>query len=285
MGVWLRKIRKTSKGIALTAFFTILVVASLRIFLFASFSIPTPSMQPTILPGDHILINKLVPGPRLDWLCNAGNVSVSDNYNYRINGYRPITHADVLVFNAPYHGSGKIAKNWEIYYIKRCMGIPGDTLSIVKGIYSITNNGGSFEFTTPANQFIDARMESEKPGMFEALDWTLTSFGPVYIPGEGEIIRLDSVNIYLYRNLIEYETGGQISFSDSRCYLDGKTYPYHTFKQNYYFMAGDYAIDSQDSRYWGLLPEDHIVGKATYVWRSVDPDTKKYRFDRFLKPL
>ncbi|GGC49960.1 signal peptidase I [Parapedobacter defluvii] len=242
-------------------------------------------MQPTILPGDHILINKLVPGPRMDWLCNTEIASVNRDNSYRISGYRPITHADVLVFNAPYHGSGKLAKNWEIYYIKRCMGIPGDTLSIVKGIYGIRNSEGSFEVTTPANKFIDTPMDNEKPGMFEALDWTLTSFGPVYIPRKEEMIRLDSINIHVYRNLIEYETGGQVSFSEGRCYLDGKPYPYHTFTQNYYFMAGDYAIDSQDSRYWGLLPEDHIVGKATYVWRSIDPDTKKYRFDRFLKPL
>ena len=128
-------------------------------------------------------------------------------------------------------------------------------------------------------------METYTPDMFKALKWTLTSFGPLYIPRKEEKIRLDSLNIHLYRSLIEYETGGQISFADNMCYLDHKPYPYHVFEQNYYFVAGDFPVDSEDSRYWGLLPEDHIVGKAAYVWRSVDPDTRKYRFDRFLKPL
>ncbi|SEK19990.1 signal peptidase I [Parapedobacter koreensis] len=283
MGVWLRKIWKTSRGIALTAIFTVLVVGSLRIFLFASFSIPTPSMQPTILPGDHILINKLVPGPRMDWLCNAADVS--DNHRYRIKGHRPVTRGDVLVFNAPYHLSDKIAKNWEIYYVKRCMGVPGDTLQIKENAYWIKNKAGAFKVSVPANKLVDAWMDSQKPDRFKELDWTLASLGPAYIPREGDKIRLDSVNIYLYENLIEYETGGEVSFSANRCYLDGKPYPYHSFRQNYYFMAGDYAVDSEDSRYWGLLPEDHIVGKAAYIWRSTDPDTKKYRFDRFFKPL
>lgn len=283
MGVKLCEIWKASKGIVLTAVFTVLIVGSLRVFLFASFSIPTPSMQPAILPGDHILVNKLVPGPRMDWLYNGANTG--DNHNYRIGGYRPIARGDVLVFNAPYHLSEKIAPNWGVYYIKRCMGTPGDTLQIKEKAYRIKNNEGTFKTPMPMSELTYTWMDNETPGMFEALGWTLTSFGPLYIPQRGDDIRLDSKNILLYKNLIEYEMGGRVSLSDSSCYLDGRPYPRHIFKQNYYFMAGDYAVDSQDSRYWGLLPEDHIVGKAACVWRSMDPDTKKHRFHRFLKPL
>jgi len=276
------KIWSATKGFALTALLTIVTVACLRIFLFASFSIPTPSMQPTILPGDHVLVNKLVPGPRMDWLFSS---ETGDTQGHRISGYKRIARGDVLVFNAPYHLSDKIARNWGVYFIKRCMGIPGDTLSIRDGSYWIANKVGAFEEQPPVDRWVDDWMEREKAGMFGTLNWTLTSFGPVYIPRRGDEIRLDSTNWLLYKSLIEYETGGKAQCSDYACSLNGKPYTHHVFKQNYYFMAGDYARDSQDSRYWGLLPEDHIVGKAAYIWRSTDPDTKKYRFDRFLKPL
>ncbi len=262
---------------------TVLVVICMRLFLFSSFSIPTASMQPTLLPGDFVLVNKLIPGPRVDW--PFGRACREKGCSLRLRGFDGIKRQDIIVFNAPNHLSGKIEKNWGIYYIKRCMGAPGDTLYIKKDAYWIKNNLGAFKIPVPTNKSVDDWMDTHKPEMFKGLDWTLTAFGPVYIPQEGDEIVLDSMNIPIYKNLIEYETGREISFSDNTCYLDRQPYPHHAFKQNYYFMAGDYAVDSEDSRYWGLLPEDHIVGKAAYIWRSTNPNTKKYRFDRFLKPL
>lgn len=283
-GVRLRNIWKASKGIAVTAALTIFVVASLRIFLFASFSIPSASMQPTVLPGDQILVNKLVPGPRMDWLYS--NAAIGNEACCRIKGSRDVKRGDVLVFNAPYHRSNSMEKNLNVYYVKRCVGLPGDSLCIKDGAYHIKNDGGSFSFSLPSSKPItDTSIVGYRPKMFKALDWTLTAWGSAYIPRKGDDILLDSTNIHLYKNLIEYETGGKISLSDGTYHLDQDPYPRHKFKQNYYFLAGDNAVDSEDSRFWGLLPEGHIVGKASYIWKSIDPDTRKYRFDRFLKPI
>lgn len=67
--------------------------------------------------------------------------------------------------------------------------------------------------------------------------------------------------------------------------LNGEPIREYRFLKNYYFMAGDKGLNSQDSRYWGLLPEEYIVGKAAFVWKSVDPYTGKLRWDRFMKKI
>ena len=283
MGAWIRQTWDSVKGTVLIGLGTLFIAACLRIFLFASFVIPTASMQPTLLPGDRILVNKLIPGPRLDWLSSSADIVSGDDY--RIKGSRSISRGDILVFNAPYHHSKKVRKNLNVYYVKRCVGIPGDSLVIRGTNYVVKNGVDSLRISIPSDQSTYHIWMAHKPEMFKALEWTLTAFGPVYIPRKGEKIQLDSINIHLYKSLIEYETGEEFYVDDNAYLLSGRPYPAHVFVQNYYFMAGDFPMDSEDSRFWGLLPEAHVVGKAAYVWRSIDPDTKKHRFDRFLIPL
>ncbi len=269
------------KGIAVTAIVTIIVVMILRTFLFASFKIPSASMEPTLLAGDFILVNKLIPGPRIDFLGNKDTKSV-----VRVRGLRAIQRKDVLVFNDPYYQSGDIVRNWNVYYVKRCIGLPGDTLSIKDGYCYIVRNSITQKLLTPKKvRQVNMVAEDDRPEMFKSLDWTIRNFGPVYIPQKGDRVVLDSVNRYMYKNLIEYESGKKLTEIDGVFYLNAEECRAYTFHKNYYFLAGDHARDSKDSRYWGLLPEDHIVGKVAYVWRSVDPYTHKYRFDRFFKSL
>lgn len=280
--VHLNKIWHSSKEVVLAAVLTIFIVSSLRIFLFASFHVPTSSMQPAILSGDHVLVNKLIPGPRMDWLLLFANNTTS----YRVDGHRSVAHGDVVVFNPPYHNASQIAKNLDAYFVKRCMGVPGDTLVIKAGNYKVKREMDSVSISRHDNGDLKAvGLDTFQPDMFKALGWTLADFGPAYIPRKDDKIRLDSVNIHLYKNLIAYETGGEVSFANNTCFLNNVPYPNHAFLQNYYFLAGDLATDSEDSRFWGLLPEDHIVGTVAFIWRSVDPTTKKHRLDRFLKRI
>lgn len=259
---------RTIKKIIVMSSLTVLVVVLMRIFLFASFLIPTVSMQPTLIPGDYILVNKLIPGTRLDWPFKS--VRTDRCCSTRINGYRNIKRQDILVFNAPYYQSNRIEKNPNTYYIKRCIGIPGDTLNIVDGVYCVKNK---------------LRLKDYSPNMFKLLHWTLSPFGSIYIPKVGDEIILDSINIHLYQKLIEYETNKKLYYLKGNFFLEDKPYPRYTFLQNYYFVVGDNAVDSEDSRFWGLLPEDHVVGKAAFIWKSINPITKEYRFKRFLKSL
>lgn len=90
----------------------------------------------------------------------------------------------------------------------------------------------------------------------------------IYIPISGDTICLDILNIKLYKRPIYYETGKQITIKNGDVLLGDSTVNKYVFKHNYYFMAGDWSLNSNDSRYWGLLPEDHIVGKVSFIWNS-----------------
>lgn len=92
---------------------------------------------------------------------------------------------------------------------------------------------------------------------------------------------LNSNNFALFKRYIEYETLKVLTLQDSIIYFDEKKIDSYVFKKDYYFMAGDAVYDSNDSRFWGLLPDDFIVGKALFIWKSVDPETNKFRFNRF----
>ncbi|MDR3339401.1 MAG: S26 family signal peptidase, partial [Candidatus Symbiothrix sp.] len=98
--------------------------------------------------------------------------------------------------------------------------------------------------------------------------WTIKNFGPLYVPKAKDNVRLDTINYVLYKNLITYETDLPVRLREGILYLGDRVVYDYTFQMNYYFMAGDYLFDSRDSRYWGLLPEDHIVGKASLIWQS-----------------
>ena len=269
--------------IVLTAIITIVLVATLRVLLFASFRIPSFSMAPTLIQGDFILVNKLVPGPRIDFLGNN-----QEGKPIRLKGNHAIERNNVLVFNEPYYRSSKITQDWSVYYVKRCIGIPGDTLAIQKGNYSINGLPRNVDGKRGYQMIreMDVPLEYQSSGLFEPVGWTIFNFGPIYIPRQGDEVKLDSINIHLYRRLIEYETGKPVSITEQATFsLAGQALRSYRFKQNYYFMAGDHAADSKDSRYWGLLPEDHIVGKVAYIWKSKDPNTNSYRFDRFFKAV
>ena len=114
---------------------------------------------------------------------------------------------------------------------------------------------------------------------------TNRDFGPLYVPRKGDVLPIDTNSIKLYLNLIRYETGKEVRVQGDSVFLDNDLLYSYVFEKDCYFMAGDWGIDSQDSRYWGLLPEDHIVGKAAFIWKSEDPYTGKFRWKRFLKTV
>ena len=112
----------------------------------------------------------------------------------------------------------------------------------------------------------------------EETGWTRDFFGPLWIPKAGETVRLTAENLPFYERIISAYEGGSVEEA-----LQAGEY---TFKQDYYFMMGDNRHNSLDSRYWGFVPEDHIVGRPVVVWLSTDKDKsfpKNIRWGRFLK--
>ena len=282
-----RILKKLLNGFLLFVIIIVLTII-MKIFLFASFLIPTPSMEPAIMAGDHVYVNKLSLGPRL--YENWGFLNGKKTKMKRFQGYSKVKRNDVLVFDFPYSTPDKIKQGGNVFYIKRCVAVPGDTFYIDNGIYKVKgiskglgDVGRQLELSDKSEDSFDEGIRNVFPQDTTRFHWTIKDFGPIYVPAKGDIIKIDSLSVLLYKNLIEYETKKTISVTEGMIYLDDSLIYNYTFLQNYYFMAGDLIFDSVDSRYWGLLPDDLVIGKATVIWKSADMQTKKYRWDRFFK--
>ena len=179
-----------------------------------------------------------------------------------------------------------------VYYLKRCVALPGDTFSIANGIYRVENCPDSLGCLFRQQELSHKSKDDFTRGIWRSFPfdsvhyrWNIKDFGPLYIPASGATIAIDTLNVRLYQWVIEYETNIRPFVRNGSVYLGDEAIQAYTFRMNYYFVAGEMIFDSQDSRYWGLLPEDHIIGKAAVIVKSVDLQTGKFRWNRFLKSI
>jgi signal peptidase I len=118
-------------------------------------------------------------------------------------------------------------------------------------------------------------------------DWTVDDYGPIWIPAKGSTVKLTIDNLPLYQRCIVNYEGNTLDVKDGVIYINGEKADTYTFKMDYYWMMGDNRHNSQDSRYWGFVPEDHVVGKPLLVWLSLDKDRGwldgKIRWNRLFK--
>lgn len=333
----------------------LLTVVVLKSFFFWVYFVPTSSMEKTLLPGDLIFVNKLSYGIRLPITpltipLTHQKMPLKEERNSFSDALQlpylrlfasPIQHNDVVVFNYPMEDDLPI--DHRSFYIKRCIGLPGDTL-LIKNKRTFINDSLQDELTlTEFNYFVQTNKEINqdtllKYGITEGgrdnglnewnltmteatmkqldssnfvvaikpmkvsptafadyifpyhsfYNWNIDYFGPLVIPHKGRTVQLDSNTIHLYQRIIEvYEANVLEVFGDSFV-INGDTTNNYTFKMDYYFMMGDNRHNSSDSRFWGFVPEDHIVGKASSIVFSLDKSsnaTSKYRKNRFFKEI
>jgi signal peptidase I len=126
------------------------------------------------------------------------------------------------------------------------------------------------------------------PNDMKRYHWNIDNFGPVYIPKKGEIVALNDSTLPQYERIIRVYEGNTLERRDGRVFVNGEATDIYTIKMDYYWMMGDNRHNSQDSRYWGFVPEDHIVGKAWFIWLSLDYNAgllNKIRFSRLFSSI
>ena len=213
----------------------------------------------------------------------------------RLPGYGKIERNDVIVFNFPHHHRwDSIGMDIMAYYVKRCVALPGDTFEIRDGYNQVRGYEGVLG--NEDGQYTLSRLLSENnpskekllQGGFpddERISWNIGNFGPLYLPKKGSRVPMTVEHALIYRNAIEWEQKRKLRMRGESVLLGDSLIREYTFRKNYYFTAGDNVLSSQDSRYWGLLPEEYIVGKATRIFRSVNKHTGKERWSRMMKKI
>ena len=257
------KFRDSAETIGLT----VLAALFLKFFVMEAYTIPTASMENTLLAGDFVLVNKFVFGAKTPRYIPFSGIPIPWFSLPALT--RPKT-GDIVVFEFP--GSpgvydGQLRDN----YVKRCIGGPGDTLVIKnKTVYvngrqlSLPPQGRLDNTTTIPNGFKDYRIFPR--------GWAFNedNYGPLFVPKKGETVHLVPVSLEQYRELIERE-GHTVGVNDAGAVLiDGVVSLAYQVQKDYYFMMGDNRDNSLDSRFWGFVPNDLIIGKAMLVYWSWD---------------
>lgn len=355
------------------AVFAVVAATLIRTFVFEAYTIPSGSMEKTLLVKDFLFVSKLSYGPRIPntplsfpFVHNYMPITNGKSYSEAIKlpyirwWASPVKRGDAVVFNFPLgdtvihkegfesaqpyydfvrlYGRENVMNSEELKpivvhpvdktdnYIKRCVGIAGDTLEvrnnivyingksevtppnaeinyivntnstldpdIMKDTYGIDASKGEYSLIA-GNQYRMLLTTKAKDNMIKnglvasiAVDtafnygstlvfpydqyhkWTRDNFGPIWIPKKGAALQLTPENYAIYERSIRVYEGNQFYMQNGKFFLNGKEVTSYTFKMDYYWMMGDNRQGSQDSRYWGFVPEDRIVGKAWMIWFS-----------------
>ncbi len=333
-----------------------IVIILFRVFFFEAFTIPSASMEKSLMTGDYVLVSKISYGSRIPNtplsfpFAHQRLPFTDDTKSYldwikipytRLFGAPTIQHNDIVVFNYPMEIDNPVDQR--TYYIKRCVALAGDTLQIREGQVYINgkyndepeklqfnykilanedtissnaltklgiteggkiNNKGEYWFTMDLKNVEEVKKIPhvtsvqplyEKQGVYsdymfpenEHFLWNVDFYGPLYIPRKGDSVKLTTDSLPLYKRIIEVYEKNELCVSNDSIFINNEYAMHYTFKMNYYFMMGDNRHNSTDSRFWGFVPEDHIVGKTILILMSIDKNqqTSHIRWDRWFKGL
>ena len=221
------------------------------LFLLSSYKVTSNSMEPTIKTGKRVFINKMIMGPRFRFSLWGNNTC------FRLKGSRVISPYDIICFNYPHINDNLSRIDYsDKVYCKRVLGTPGERIGAVDGHCwndKVLRPVGVVEEQEKLRWMFDSIFIWNQ--CYDVIPinqhkWNIKNWGPLIVPAKGLTVTLDDFSRDLYCEVIEYETKEP---------LDDFLREY-TFKGNYYFALGDNAMDSYESRYWGFIPEDFIIG-------------------------
>ena len=296
----------------------IVIVLLLRGFAFTSCLIPSTGMENSLFQGERILVNKWSYGLRLP-LMSA--------FSYHRWRERPVQKRDIVVFNNPAGIQHPTIDRREIY-ISRCIGTPGDTLLVdslfsvsspeaqfnpdKKRLYtypaskeslitslirtlSITNDGlmGSDDSThvrsfSRYEYYLLEQAIGDRNWIRPLTEKQDKELKPLIVPSKGKALRVYPWNITLLRNTLVMHEGKQAEIKNDTLYIDGKPTQHCFFTKDYYWMASNNSVNLSDSRLFGFVPQDHMIGKASLIWFSKEKGTgilDGYRWNRFFQSV
>ena len=343
--------------------FAVIAATLIRTFFIEAYTIPTPSMERSLLVGDFLFVSKVNYGARTPMtpiafpfahhtmpLINTKAYWDGWELNYhRLPGLSEVKKGDVVVFNYPMEADSPFFRpvDKRENYIKRCQATPGDTIKLIDAQvyvngkaapnppgeqtdYNIVTNGGvidinpeklaelnvsNYEGASSPTMTKDAAAALKGLSVVKSITpniapkdledasifpnsqhlpkdhiykWNVDNFGPVIVPKKGWTVKLDSLTLPIYRRAITVYEGNKLTQNGNEILINGVKTNSYTFKMNYYWMMGDNRHDSLDSRFWGFVPEDHIVGKALFIWMSWDDNASffsKIRWSRLFRGI
>jgi signal peptidase I len=229
------------KDVLFIFFFTLLFAAGLKSCIIDAYKIPSESMNTTLRVGDYLLVNKFIYGAR-----TPQKFLYISLPQFQFPKLKEVQRGDVIVFDFPGEPN-EVLPIRNLFLVKRCLGLPGDTIDIVNG--SIRVNGMRMSY----------------------FDHAKTDFPPVIVPHQGMTIDVNAKNFLKWKVFIQRE-GALIELRDGKIFIGQEETPSYIVKRNYYFALGDNINNSSDSRVWGFIPEENIVGKAMLIYWSKNSD-------------
>lgn len=265
--------------------FALIAVIILNSFVLASFQVPTGSMENTVMAGDFLFVNKFIYGgttpPTVPLIGILFGTEIEIPY-WHTPGFAEVEKGDVIVFIFPGYREEVKANQFQ-FYLKRCVAVSGDTVRIEdKKLYV---NGKPFD-NPPGVMFYNHRENPDVPDpkIFPpGKPWNKDFYGPLVVPGEGDVIALSMENITEWATFIRRE-GHEVEIRAGEILIDGKKATSYTVERDYVFGMGDNRDDSLDSRFWGFIPEEYVIGTPMMVYWSMDQGPgnffKRIKFSR-----
>jgi signal peptidase I len=240
-------------------------------FVIASFLVPTGSMENEVMTGDLLFVNKFIYGGTSPRNIPFTNVRLPW---FRVPGFRDVDRGDVIVFVFPGYRD-EVAPEDFTFYLKRCVALPGDTLRVVNRVLYVNGSVSplprnmKFSYRPSYGPVMDDRIFPK------GVQWNEENYGPIVVPKKGMVVHLNRETIQAWDTFIRRE-GHTVSVDPSRILIDGKEASEYTVQRDYLFGMGDHRDNSLDSRYWGFIPRENLVGTPLIVYWSWDTEIPIY---------